>query len=56
MGGRGHGVRQLRINVVVMFINVWLELWQTIEHRGERLDHLLVIGLRWRIVLLEVMR
>ena len=53
VGGWGHGVRKLRINVVVMLINVWLELWQSIEHRGERLDHLLRISL---IVLLVVMR
>ena len=57
VGGWGHGVRKLRINVVVMLINVWLELWQPIEHRGERLDHLLGISLRWSlIVLLVVMR
>ena len=54
MGGGGHGVRKLRINVVVMLINVGLKLWQPIEHRGERLDHLLGISLR--IVLLVVVR
>ena len=51
-GGGGHGMRELRLDIVVMFINIWLELWQTIEHWGKGLDHLL----RLRIVLMKVMR
>ena len=51
-GGGGHWMRELRLNVVMMFINIWLELWQTIEHWGKSLDHLL----RLMIVLMKVMR
>ena len=51
-GGGGHGMRELRLDVVVMLINIWLELWQTIEHWGKGLDHLL----RLRIVLMKVLR
>ena len=51
-GGGGHGMRELRLNVVVMFKNIWLELRQTIEHWRKGLDHLL----RLRIVLMKVLR
>ena len=55
-GGGGHWMRELRLNVVMMFINIWLELWQTIEHWGKSLDHLLRLMIVLLIVLMKVMR
>ena len=53
-GGRFHLGRELRLDEIV-FINIWLELGQSIKHRGERLDHVVMIIIM-RIVLLVVTR